>query len=277
MTRDTADYRTGISVDELALYEQDGYFVRQNFIPAPLLAQLRERIDDWMMGQIRRPGMFFQLDTTSGAHRDLDFSNTIFQGPSRNYRKIKGFEYDPLFLALFQDQAIRSFATRLIGPQVSSMRAMLLNKPPHGGTYLPFHQDVSRLWRMSAPPTLTLWLALDDATVGSGCLEVVAGSHKNGAIGDGHILSEANETHHAPADQRRLIELKAGGMLLFHCALLHRSGFNSTGNPRRAMTLCLMDGAIIHTGSGKRYPMLFGPDALTPQQVDALPEIPQLF
>ncbi|HUC60490.1 MAG TPA: phytanoyl-CoA dioxygenase family protein [Alphaproteobacteria bacterium] len=254
-------------------FEEDGFFFLRDLLTPAETAELSRRIDDLMDGRIARPGMFFQRDSGTGDYDGVQWDTTRFSGPSRDYRKIKGFEYDPLFLALFQCATIRSLSEALIGPAVSSMRAMLFNKPARIAGELPFHQDVSAKWPMSASPSLTLWIALDDATVESGCMEFAVGSHKHGRIGDGHLLKAEDEARYAPADRRRMIELEAGDAVVFHCALLHRSGPNKTDNSRRAMTLCLMDANIRHTKSGRTYPVIFGPGALDPAAVATLERI----
>ena len=44
------------------------------------------------------------------------------------------------------------------------------------------------------------------------------------------------------------LELEAGELLLLSTATLHSSGRNTTRRPRRAFSLCLMDGATRHVG-----------------------------
>ena len=149
-----------------------------------------------------------------------------------------------------------------------------MNKPAKSGTVLPYHQDLSLNWEMTISPTLTIWTALDDATIENGCLEVVPGSHKHGRIGVGHMISTDEEAQHAPAGSSKFLELHAGESVVFHNGTLHRSGVNQTDRPRRAFTMCLMDASAKHKKTGKGYPIIFGPGALTPQMVKSLSRIP---
>lgn len=238
------------------------------------LEGLRRRLDDLMLGRIRYEGMFFQLDTATGRYEDVDASSTTFAGPSLNYRKVKDLEYDERFLAFLQHDVFQQLSERYIGPHVACMRAMVMNKPAHSGTVLPYHQDVSEQWNMTIPPVLTIWTALDEATQANGCVEIVPRSHRHGRIGSGHMLAPGEEARYAPSGSSRFVELKPGESMAFHNALLHRSGVNRTDRPRRGFTVCLMDAATRHTKTGKGYPILFGPGALTPESVRRLTRIP---
>jgi ectoine hydroxylase-related dioxygenase (phytanoyl-CoA dioxygenase family) len=254
-------------------FEEEGYILLGKLLSDAQLEALRTRVDDIMLGRIRYEGMFFQKDTSSGKYEDVDESSA-YEGPSLNYRKIKDLEYDELFLAFIQNDAFHELAARYIGTHVACMRAMVMNKPARGGTILPYHQDVSAKWEMTIPPVFTIWTALDDATKANGCLEIVPHSHKHGKIGVGHMITAEEEARYAPPGSSIFVELKAGESVVFHNATLHRSGVNTTDKPRRAFTVCLMDGATRHQKTGKAYPVVFGPGALTPHQIRGITRIP---
>ena len=60
-----------------------------------------------------------------------------------------------------------------------------------------------------------------------------------------------------PGDAIEYLELEAGEALLLHNWLLHRSDINHTGAPRRALSVCYMDGRTLNTLTGNRFPILF--------------------
>lgn len=243
--------------EDFARYRDDGFFVIRKLISDSEIPNLQQRLDDIMDGKVRYEDMEFQADTSSGNYEDVNHGRTDWVGPSRNYRKIKGFEVDPLFRKIFTSDPIKDAASEFIGPRVSVMRAMMMNKPANAGTHLPWHQDVSSDWPMTGMPTFTVWIALDEATKASGCLEVAVGSHKHGRIGKGHYLEPSVEETYAPPSKRSFVEISAGDAIVFDCALLHRSAVNTSNQPRRGMTLCLLDADIRNTRTGKAYPILF--------------------
>ena len=61
---------------------------------------------------------------------------------------------------------------------------------------------------------------------------------------------------------------------MFHNALLHRSGINTTDQPRRAFSVCFMHGDTRHTKTGRTYSRIFGPGALVVDGVRGLARLP---
>ena len=102
-------------------------------------------------------------------------------------------------------------------------------------------------------------LALDAQTEASGCITIVPRSHRLGrlnVVGTGETgASSLGGEKFAPQVSDILrryeplpLELEAGELLLLSTATLHSSGRNMTEWPRRAFSLCLMDGATRHVG-----------------------------
>ena len=69
------------------------------------------------------------------------------------------------------------------------------------------------------------------------------------------LLAEADPVH---------LEADAGEAILLHNWLVHSSGVNKTGAPRRAFSVCYIDGATQSSG-GERFPLIFGEGALQPE------------
>lgn len=232
--------------------------------PPATIAALRARADAIMAGQTPRDGVFFQHDAPTGAYQDLRFGDGWI-GPSPAYRKIEGLERDPVFLAWIGGDVARAIAGAAIDGPVAIARAVLWTKAAArardaggaiaGGTELPWHQDGGRFWGLSAQPTLTVWTALDDAPVESGCVEVIPGTHHGGlATAEGGTIPDELT---AP----RLAEVvalpaRAGDVLLLHNLVWHRSRRNATAHPRRALSVCYMSAAITCTRK-KRSPRTF--------------------
>lgn len=255
-------------------YEEFGYCIFKDYVSPAQVEAMRQRIDDIMMGKIVYEGMFFQKDPATMDMNAAGKKDLTFDGASINYRKIKDLEYDDVFLAFMQNDVFRAMAEKYIGKNVSSMRAMVMNKPPHTTSLLPYHQDISEKWEMTIPPVFTIWTAIDAATMSNGCLEIVPKSHKHGVIGIGHIITSEEEAQYAAPGSSIFVELKPSESILFHNGVLHRSGANKTDKPRRALTLCLLDAETHHKKTGKPYPVIFGEGALTVEEVKGLKKIP---
>jgi phytanoyl-CoA hydroxylase len=205
-----------------------------------MLAALRRRSDDLMLGRVRVEGLFFQPDSPTGAYADLAFGRGWI-GPSLAYRKLEKLELDDLFGALVAAPLYEQIARAAIAGDIAIYRAALFAKGAGGGTELPWHQDGGRFWGLDRDPILQIWLALDDVPVESGCVEVVPGSHRGGlATPDGGNVPAALVTA-ACAEQRALaLPAVAGEVILLHNHTWHRSRRNATGRARRAVTICYM-------------------------------------
>ena len=224
----------------LAAFRDDGV-ARLGKVAAPeVLATLRARVDQMMLGELSYPGLFFQKDTDSGQYGDLTYGRG-WEGPSLNYRKIEKLELDPHFLAWIENPLFERIARALIPGGVVLYRAVIFNKAATGGTELPFHQDGGQFWGVDRDPFLQIWTALDDCPRESGCVEVVPGTHRWGlATAPGGKVPEPIVEK---ADvERRVVAYpaEAGEVLLIHNHVWHRSGRNQTGKARRALTVCFM-------------------------------------
>ncbi len=260
--------RPALTADDLATFHRQGYLRLGRVLDAAALAALQQRIDRIMLGEVRHPGLMMQLDSTTGAYGDLGEQTLGFKGPSLAYRKIEGLERDPLFHAYLRQPLIADLCRRLVGPHIAIYRSMFMNKPARQGTLLPWHQDGGTGWNLTIDPIITIWLALDPATIANGCVEVIPGSHRLGLLRpQGHVIGADLEREHCPPGASAFLELPAGEAVLLHNWLLHRSDRNATDHPRRAFSVCLMDAATRRRDDPDHpFPMLFGPGALIPHE-----------
>ena len=229
------------------------------------LAALRQRMDDIMLGDVPYENMRFQLDSTTGSKRDAPPETVGHKGSTLKYRKIMDLEQDPLFLSYMRHPLLREITHRYIGEDVSIFRAMFMNKPAHQGTVLPWHQDVGVGWGLDCNPITTVWMAMDEATVANGCMQIVPGIHKLGVLNEGHWATEADAEKYSLEDRAIDLEAEAGEALLIHNLMLHRSGVNPTSQPRRAFSAAYMDAATKFVSTGETFPVIFGKNALKPE------------
>jgi hypothetical protein len=206
------------------------------------LATLRARADALMTGGVPREGLFFQHDSPTGAYEDLRFGDGWI-GPSPAYRKIEGLERDDVVRGWIAGAVARAVLWTKAAARAGADEVGTDEPRAGGGTALPWHQDGGRFWGLSAQPTLTMWTALDDAPVESGCVEVIPGTHLGGlATPEGGTIP-AELTVVRAADVLALPAV-AGEVLLLHNLVWHRSGRNRTGQARRALSVCYMSASI---------------------------------
>jgi ectoine hydroxylase-related dioxygenase (phytanoyl-CoA dioxygenase family) len=120
-------------------------------------------------------------------------------------------------------------ASMLLGQPAVLYKEKINYKLPGGAGYAP-HQDAPAYRFVETH--VSCMVAIDDATVDNGCLEVVSGRHHDvlptddtGCIRDDVVAA----MHWAP------VEVRAGQTLWFHSRTPHRSGPNGSAAARRAL------------------------------------------
>ena len=249
-----------------AQYERDGYLRLGKLLGDAELESLRQRIDEIMLGKakINYERMMMQLDSATGKYEEAGAQTKGFKGATLEYRKIEELEFDPLFLAYMKRPVFREICARVYGPDtpVAAYRAMFMNKPAHKGTFLPWHQD--RWAHLDRDPLITLWTALDPATIANGCVQVIPGSHALGVINPSHhsgFLTPEQAAQHATREKIVHLELPPGECALLHNYTLHASDVNRTDVSRRAFSVCYMDARTV-SGKGEKFTRIFGEGAL---------------
>ena len=120
-------------------------------------------------------------------------------------------------------------ASALLGEQAVLYKEKINYKLPGGAGYAP-HQDAPAYPFIASH--VSCMVAVDDATLGNGCLEVVPDRH-------GEVLplddSGCIRADIVEAMRWNAVEVPAGYTLWFHSRTPHRSGPNESTAPRRAL------------------------------------------
>lgn len=261
---------TELTNTQWAQYEKDGYLRLGRVLNAEDLATLQQRMDDIMLGKapLDYDRIMMQLDSDPSRENKPGPQTKGHKGATLSYRKIEELEYDPLFLAYMQRPLFRHICARVYGAgtDIGCLRAMFMNKPAGEGTELVWHQD--RWTDLDRDPLITIWTALDPATVDNGCVFIAPGMHHtliNPSHGSGFFTDEQAQQMVTEVEPVPL-ELEAGEAALLHNHLPHSSGVNSTKIARRAFSACYLDAATV-SNSNKTFPVIFGDAALDPATV----------
>jgi hypothetical protein len=252
-------------------YQYQGFLRLGPVLSPDELKALQTRIDDIMLGKARVDynKMLMQLDSDTGKYEDAGEQSKGHKGATLDYRKIQDLEFDPLFLQCMQQPLFEDICRREYGNiPVSCFRAMFMNKPANKGTFLPWHQD--RWTAFDRDPKVTIWIALDPATQENGAVQIIPGSQ--------HVLfNPAHESGFLSPEQAasidktkiQLMTLEPGEAVLLHNWTLHASDKNRSNQSRRAFSICYMDGntRLTKTGEPANYPVIFGPGALSLDQI----------
>src|SRR4051794_2218502 len=134
----------------------------------------------------------------------------------------------------------RAIAAQLIGlpgPELKTWSHMIL-KPPHVGGPLPWHQDEAYWDTKYTYRALGVWVPLDPASVESGCMHFLPGSHRGDVRAHRHIGDDPT-VHGLVTDDvdpatEVAVPVAPGGATFHHCRTPHRTTPNVSGRVRRA-------------------------------------------
>jgi len=191
------------------------------------------------------------------------------QADTQLLHALGAWRIEPGFHDLPWNPAFVRPARELLGGDIRLWHDQLFYKPARHGGVVAWHQDYSYWTRTEPMAHLTCWIALDDSTVGNGCLHYVPGSHRWELLPVTGLAGDMNAIQAVLNDQQRAefrpvpIELKAGQAAFHHPLMVHGSYENTTDRPRRATVLNVFrDG----TRSASDEPLLHGVPAIAKGQ-----------
>jgi len=137
----------------------------------------------------------------------------------------------------------RAIASQLLDRPESELTTWshMILKPPNVGGPLPWHQDEAYWDPTLAFRALGCWVPLDPATVESGCMHFLPGSHHGPVVPHRHLGDDpavhglAADVDDAPLDAAAVaVPLDPGGATFHHCRTLHMTTPNVSQRVRRA-------------------------------------------
>ena len=144
--------------------------------------------------------------------------------------------------ALIRDPRILDAASAILGPDLLLWAANLFIKEPATSNYVSWHQDLN-YWGLDGEHEMTAWLALSDATLESGAMRFIPGSHRarvehEDTFAQDNLLSRGQEVT-VEVDESEAVDivLEAGEMSLHHGLLFHASLPNRSADRRIGLAL----------------------------------------
>jgi len=136
----------------------------------------------------------------------------------------------------------------IIGPDILLWDAALIIKEPGDRKFVSWHQDLTYWGLDSVDEVVSVWLALSPATVESGTMKMLPGSHRQGQLShhatddDNNVLSRG-QTVDVAVDEGRSVDnvLKPGQMSLHHGLVFHASLPNVSDDRRIGFNMNLVN------------------------------------
>ena len=218
-----------LTQDQTSFYQDNGYLLLEQVIPASVLASLCDTINGFIKASRR----------VSASNRvyDLDQSHTAAHP---RVRRLKDpHTLDPIFRNLAECNAIVEPVSELLDGTVRFDHSKLNFKHPAANAEIRWHQDWA-FYPHTNDDILAVGVMIEDCTSENGPLMVIPGSHK-GTVFDHHhngIFAggvNPNTIDHL-VDKAVELTAPAGSLTIHHVRTLHASR-NSTGNTIRPLLL----------------------------------------
>ncbi|MEY2725715.1 MAG: hypothetical protein RLZZ458_1582 [Planctomycetota bacterium] len=212
-----------LTAEQIDSYNRNGFVRRFRVYSSEQIADIRGYFDRLLQQTIASGGNSYSIST---AHMKY------------------GGVYD-----ILTNPVIIDHVSDLLGDDVVAWGSHFFCKMPGDGKAVAWHQDAS-YWPLSPSHAVTVWLAIDDADTGNGCMKFIAGSHHHGHL----TYRQSSPEEHNVLDQTVenaesfgsivVDDLLAGEASIHNDLLLHGSDANHSTRRRCGLTLRYAHAAV---------------------------------
>lgn len=243
--------------EQVGFFKREGYLVAQNIIPEPYLANLRielEAVIEVTAQELHAEGKLTHL------HPQLDFlhrATELFkESPEILSNVTSGSHAGQAIFDLITCAELLDAVEQLVGPEIisSSVYRTRPKLPFREEGVVPWHQDQAYFDPISDDKlVLTVWIPLMNATIETGCMEVLPRSHKRGVLrhywADTPAPPLSVHPDYMPVTKPAPVPANLGDVVLLTNCTVHRSTDNSSGLIRWSVDLRYND-----VSAGDYYP-----------------------
>ncbi|NKB60202.1 MAG: phytanoyl-CoA dioxygenase [Alphaproteobacteria bacterium] len=230
----------GISTDAVADYRRDGFYAPLTALSPEKAAAYRVKLEDLE----ERLGGRITSDAVDGKYR---------------YRLHTLFTWAHELVTI---PTVLDTVEALIGPDILVYTTTFFIKEPHTEAITGWHQDAT-YFGLRPYEHVSAWIALSPATLESGCMRFVPGSHAQGqrdhrAHSDTKILNTGGQQLTAGFDRQTAVPapLEPGQFSLHHTLTIHHSPANNSDERRIGFAVSYIPAQCRHLGQERRAPAM---------------------
>ncbi|NUM74334.1 phytanoyl-CoA dioxygenase family protein [candidate division KSB1 bacterium] len=234
---------TRVTPEQIQAYQRDGYLILENFLtPAEveeIIAAVSEAVNQMGKQKVAGEG---NKDLVEGE----SFYDKVF------VQRLNLWKINPTIKKYFLSPELGEMLCQLTG--ASGMRVwhdQTLQKQPWANPTA-WHLD-NPYWSFHSPQAISIWIALDEATLQNGCMYYLPGSHKLARYDNVDIGQNMDALFKYYPEFRNLepvaAVMKPGTAGLHNGLTAHGAGPNMTPRWRRAMTCAYMPEGATFNGN----------------------------
>jgi phytanoyl-CoA hydroxylase len=234
-------------------YQSNGFIVIEDFLSPEELEHWRKAVTTAVLerGGRKIPGKEIMIGEADGINEDADYFGKVFD------QLLNLWQTNDQVKELMFDERLGKMAAQLAG--VDGIRIWhdqaLIKRPWANPTA--WHLDTP-FWSFSDKNAISIWVALDDATLQNGCLFFIPGSHKQTSfdkITIGRNMDGIFEVYPQLINTPTFAAQMKAGSCSFHNGLtVHGANANMTNGFRRAMTCAYMPDGNLFNGEPNILP-----------------------
>ncbi len=200
--------------------------------------------------RLRRDGFYFPVPGVSasqaaGYRRQLEAFEAVNGGALMGANRFKTHLLFKWLADLIRAPQILDTVEDLIGPDILCWTTHWFIKDAASPDYVSWHQD-NNYWGLDTKNLVSVWVALSPATIESGCMRMLPGSHLNPPLphvdtrAEHNMLTRGQTILDVDESKAVNVELKTGDAALFAYEIAHASHPNRSDDRRIAVVLRYM-------------------------------------
>ncbi|MCH5716369.1 phytanoyl-CoA dioxygenase family protein [Niabella hibiscisoli] len=245
--------KSELTQEQINYYNENGFLIVEDFLSPTELEEWRTAVTEAIADRngIKIPGQNIKVGMDDGINEDAEYFSKVFD------QLLNLWQTSDKVKEIMLDARIGKMVAELAG--VDGVRIWhdqaLFKKPWANPTS--WHLDTP-FWSFSDRRALSIWVALDDATLENGCLYFIPGAFKKTTFENKGIGKNMDSIFDVYPEFRVVnsvaANMKAGSCSFHNGLTIHGAGANMTSGYRRAMTCAYMPDGNVFNGQANILP-----------------------
>jgi ectoine hydroxylase-related dioxygenase (phytanoyl-CoA dioxygenase family) len=232
--------RDTLTQDQIRFYRENGFIAVEHFLDEAELDTWRRCTEEAVAQRLGAPVQYLTNQTDPNTFYARVFTQCLRLADT----------HAGMHELIFDARLGRMGATLAGIDGIRIWHDQALIKPPYGNP-TSFHLD-DPYWSFNSRDAISMWMALDDATLANGCLWYLPGTHKTARYENVSIGENMGDIFKVYPEWRSIapvpVPCPAGSVVWHNGLVAHAAGPNMTTRPRRAMTCAYMPDGCTFNG-----------------------------